>query len=392
MNILVIGCGYVGLSIATLLSKETKVRLWDNNKNKLANIQRKVTPFKDDTLIKEWETSKQNFEFPKSFAEAIKDIDTIFISVSTDFINETRSLDTQNIENIIKDIVQKRVDFQRIKIFIKSTVPIGFTEYLINKYKSKNIYYFPEFLREGSAYHDLLYPDRYVIGGYGDEMANIIKLLRKCSNNYECPALFMGPSEAESVKLFSNAYLALRIAFFNELDTFAETKNLSARNIINGLSYDSRIGNYYNNPSFGYGGYCLTKDTKQLATNFKNIKNNIISNIDKSNELRIQYTISKIKNKNINTIGVYRLICKSNTDNFRQSVMVKIMDELIKCNKKVLLYEPLISTLEKNKNVNLIKNLQHFGEQSELILANRIDDNILRYNKKIYTRDLFSRD
>lgn len=394
MNILVVGCGYVGLSVATLLRRKSIVRLWDIDKLKLEKIKNNIVPFSDDAMSKEWEISNKKFEILDSLKDSLKDVNTVFIAVPTDFIEVDNSLDTSNVERIMNDIA-KYADkqFKKIRIVIKSTLPVGYTRYLIDKYGSENIYCMPEFLREGTSYYDISFPDRYIVGckEKNNDITEIVDLFKSCSENHNCPVLYVSPTEAESIKLFSNTYLAMRIAFFNELDSFAELNDLNSRNIINGVCYDKRIGDSYNNPSFGYGGYCLPKDTKQLASSFRNIDNAIISSIDVSNEKRINHIVSEILKKDANIIGIYRLISKSNSDNFRQSVMIDIIQKLMDYGKEVLVYEPLDVSRENFIKLTLIRDLSEFLEKSDLIVANRVEKVLLGCGKKIYTRDLFNR-
>ena len=276
-------------------------------------------------------------------------------------------------------------------IVIKSTIPLGYTEMIKKKYKLNNIFFSPEFLREGHALYDNLYPSRIIVGTESKEGEKFAKLLKNCSLKKDVPVKYMSSSEAEAVKLFANTYLATRVAFFNEVDTYAEMKKLNARNIIEGICLDPRIGDSYNNPSFGYGGYCLPKDTKQLLANYKDVPQNMISAVVKANETRKKHIVAMVLAKKPEVIGVYRLTMKSNSDNFRASAIIDIITKLSKENVAIIIYEPTIS--KKTYNGYLVENnLNEFKKKSDVIVANRISDDILDVKNKVYTRDLFSRD
>lgn len=388
MKIAVAGTGYVGLSLATLLSCKNEVWAYDIVEEKVKKINERISPIKDKEIEEYFATKKLNLTATLDYKEAFSKANFVIISTPTNYDEEKNYFDTSSVEDIIEKIIALKID---TTIVIKSTIPLGYTEMIKKKYKLNNIFFSPEFLREGHALYDNLYPSRIIVGTESKEGEKFAKLLKNCSLKKEVPVKYMSSSEAEAVKLFANTYLATRVAFFNEVDTYAEMKKLNARNIIEGICLDPRIGDSYNNPSFGYGGYCLPKDTKQLLANYKDVPQNMISAVVKANETRKKHIVAMVLAKKPEVIGVYRLTMKSNSDNFRASAIIDIITKLSKENVAIIIYEPTIS--KKTYNGYLVENnLNEFKKKSDVIVANRISDDILDVKNKVYTRDLFSRD
>lgn len=387
----VIGAGFVGMSMAAILAKNNKVKILDNDSTKVDLINASKSPLSEPLMEKYIVDYKHNIFATKNFEEAISDANFIIISLPTNFDEVTNSFDTNILEDMVKKIVSVKTS---PTIIIKSTIPVGFTERLNKEYTDSSIFFSPEFLREGSAINDNLYPSRIIVGGnteVRDEMVNFAECLKNCSYKENTPVYIMSSQEAEAVKLFANTYLAMRVAFFNELDTFSLSRNLDTFNIIKGISDDQRIGGHYNNPSFGYGGYCLPKDTKQLLSNFKNIPQKLISSIVNSNETRKEFLANEIINKDPKIIGIYRLIMKDNSENFRNSAVLDILKILKDHKKEIIIYEPLINA-EEFIGCKVENNLTSFKEMSSIILANRLEENIKDVNSKVFTRDLFNKD
>lgn len=391
LKITVVGIGYVGFSIGTLLSEDNEVILVDISKEKVELINKKVSPIRDKE-IEEWLKNKKLNIKATTTNESYKDSDLVFIATPTNFNPKTNCFDTSSVESVYQNIREQN---KTVPIVIRSTIPIGFTE----KFKDKHLYFSPEFLREGQALRDNLRPSRIIIGtnSEGKEAHKIANLLVAHSLNRP-PVLFMSYKEAESVKLFANSYLAMRVAFFNELDTYAETNGLSSKQIIEGISQDPRIGDYYNNPSFGYGGYCLPKDTEQLKSSFLDIpNNNLIKAIVESNVTRKEYIANKIietaskrttKPNNQLTIGIYRLIMKTGSDNYRSSAIIDVIKIIQNKGIKVVVYEKKNPTLE----FDIYEDFNEFIAKSDLIVANRYSKELEKVKEKVYTRDLFIRD
>ena len=388
MNITIVGAGYVGLSLAILLSQKNDVILLDINKNKINKINNKISPIKDKEIENYLKNKTLKLKATLDREKALKDADFIVISTPTNYYNEKHFFDTSSVEEIIKCGVSIN---KNAPIIIKSTVPVGFTEKMKRKYDAPNIMFSPEFLREGKALYDNLYPSRIIVGGKGSEAKKFANLLKEGAIKKDVFVKFMNSTEAEAVKLFSNTYLALRVAFFNELDTFSEINKIDAKDIIDGVCLDTRIGNFYNNPSFGYGGYCLPKDTKQLLANFENVPQNLIEAIIKSNHTRKEHIAKMIMNKNANTVGIYKLTMKKDSDNFRTSAVCDIIDILKKNKINLLIYEPMLKDKEF-WGLRVENNFDKFAEGSDIILANRLDEQILRFKEKVYSRDLYERD
>ena len=392
MKITVIGCGYVGLSWAVYFSKNNYVKVWDINSEKIKKIENRVCPFLDKDLSNALQDKSINLNTIKHQDEIYFDTDVYIVAVPTDFDEELGELNTSIVDNIVSNLVAKTKDFKGI--VIKSTLPVGFTKKLREKCNCEKIYYMPEFLREGRAYYDCCNPSRIIVGG---ATANEFSYIAEHFNTSNVDVIYMNLSEAEAVKLFSNAYLAMRVAFFNEVDSFAENKELNSKNIIQGICSDERIGNHYNNPSFGYGGYCLPKDTKQLLKSLMNKDDCLIRAIIEENVERKQHCVDKIKNTGIERIGVFRLVTKIGSDNVRNSSMIDLIIELLKqTNASFTIYEPLVQETQLFKSygdrVKYVSTLEKLDDQSDIILANRRDKELLPFERKVYTRDIFNKD
>lgn len=394
MKIAVAGTGYVGLSNAILLSQNNEVLAVDVIKEKIDLINSKKSPLVDKEIQDYLSNKSLNLKATLDAKSAYQDADYIIISTPTNYDSEKNFFDTSSIENVLNVI---QTCNSHATVVIKSTVPVGYTEKIRSKYNLSNILFSPEFLREGHALYDNLYPSRIVVSypvetpELKNKAMEFAQLLKQGAIKEDVTILIPNCTEAEAIKLFANTYLALRVAYFNELDTYAETKNLNTKQIIEGIGLDPRIGNYYNNPSFGYGGYCLPKDSKQLLANFSNVPQNLIRAIVDSNKTRKEYITNQIISKNPNTVGIYRLTMKSNSDNFRQSAIQDIMKLLRGEGINVIIYEPTINNTSFEK-FTVISDLDKFKNESDIILANRIDKCLSDVISKVYTRDLFSRD
>ncbi len=387
MKIAIAGTGYVGLSLATLLSEKHEVIALDIIPEKVDMINRRISPIKDEYIEKYFKEKSLNLTATLDYKTAFTDASFIIISTPTDYDDKTNNFDTSSVENILEKILNVNT---KAAIIIKSTIPVGYTKNVRRKYSYDNIIFSPEFLREGKALYDNLYPSRIIIGDKTPEAHQFGKILKGCTLNNPS-VLYMHSTEAEAVKLFSNTYLALRIAYFNELDTYSEIKNLNTSDIIKGVSLDPRIGDYYNNPSFGYGGYCLPKDTKQLLSNYHDVPQNLIEAIVKANQTRKSHIAKTILANNPKTVGIYRLTMKTGSDNFRSSAIQDIIKILTVHSVKVIVYEPTLKTSVFN-GYPVIKKIDTFINESDIILANRLDSQISSVPRKVYTRDLFKRD
>ena len=387
MKITVAGTGYVGLSLATLIATKHEVTALDIIPEKVTQINQRISPIQDEYIEKYFANKSLNLTATLDCRSALQNTDFIIISTPTDYDDTTNQFDTTSVEDIIKKTLAVN---PQAAIVIKSTVPVGYTESIRKKYHHQNIFFSPEFLREGKALYDNLYPSRIVIGDSTPEAYRFGEVLQNCAKN-DPPILYMSSTEAEAVKLFANTYLALRIAYFNELDTYAEIKGLNTKNIIQGVSLDPRIGDFYNNPSFGYGGYCLPKDTKQLLSNYHDIPQNLIEAIVKANQTRKKHIANMIITKKPKTIGVYRLAMKTGSDNFRASAVQDIINKLKNHNSKVIIFEPTLDVPTFN-DCPVINDFSQFSRESGLILANRLDPALSKVKSKVYTRDLFERD
>lgn len=401
MKIAVAGTGYVGLSNAILLSQHNEVHAVDVVPEKVRMINEKKSPIVDKEIEEYLATKELNLTATLDGCSVYKDADYIIISTPTNYDEEIDYFDTSSVESVIEQALGCGT---KAVIIIKSTVPVGYTESVREKYGCDRIIFSPEFLREGRALYDNLYPSRIIVGvpdtnvEVKEKAYQFAEMLQEGAIKENIDVLFTKPTEAEAVKLFANSYLALRVAFFNELDTYAEIKGLDSAQIINGMGLDPRIGTHYNNPSFGYGGYCLPKDTKQLKANYKNVPENIVSAIVEANRTRKDYIAEsvmnmaqQIKGDDDYVIGVYRLTMKANSDNFRKSAILGVMKRFEKAGKQVVIYEPTLgdSVLYGHK---VIRDLDEFKNMSTVIIANRLEDALKDVKEKVYTRDLFSRD
>ena len=388
MKIAIAGVGYVGLSLATLLSQYNEVVALDIIEDKVDKINSKISPIEDKYIEKYLRTKKLNLRATLDYKDAFCNADFIIICMPTNYDEKNNFFDTSLVEEIIEKIKNMKIS---TTIIIKSTVPVGFTEKMKRKHNMNNIIFSPEFLREGKALYDNLYPSRIILGDKNEQAKKFAELLKKASLKKDVAIKFMKSTEAEAVKLFSNTYLALRIAYFNELDTYAEIKGLNTKNLIEGVCMDQRIGDFYNNPSFGYGGYCLPKDTKQLKANYKDVPENLITAIVNSNATRKQHIVKEILSKEPKIIGIYKLSMKKDSDNFRTSAIFDIIDMLIKKDKNIIIYEPQYEN-ENYKNCKIVRDIKSFKENSSIIIANRIEDELADVMDKVYTRDIYFRD
>ena len=388
MKIAVAGTGYVGLSIATLLSQKNEVVALDVIPEKVEMINKRISPIRDEYIEKYFNEKELNLRATLDYKDAFEGADFVVISTPTNYDDEKNYFDTSSVEDIIKKVKSMNIDTTMV---VKSTIPVGFIESMKEKYEIDNIMFSPEFLREGKALYDNLYPSRIIVGEKSERAEKFANLLKEGALKENIDIKFMGSTEAEAVKLFANTYLALRVAYFNELDTYAEIKGLNTKDIIEGVGLDPRIGTHYNNPSFGYGGYCLPKDTKQLLANYKGVPQDVIKAIVNSNITRKIHIVDMILDKNPKVVGIYRLTMKKDSDNFRASAIQDIITMLKEKNIEVIIYEP---TLEKEtfNECKLVNDFVDFSEKSDIILANRIDEVLKSVSNKVYTRDLYSRD
>lgn len=389
MKITVAGTGYVGLSLATLLSVNNEVHALDVIPEKVEKINNRISPIKDEYIEKYFKEKKLNLKATLDYKEAIAGARFVIISTPTNYDDETHHFDTSSVEDIIKKVIS--IGDSNTIMVVKSTIPVGFIKNMKNKYNIDNIIFSPEFLREGHALYDNLYPSRIIVGEKSDRAKEFGELLKNSCLKDDVVVKYMNSTEAEAVKLFANTYLALRVSYFNELDTYAEMKDLNTKDIIDGVCLDPRIGTHYNNPSFGYGGYCLPKDTKQLLANYKDVPENLIEAIVDSNSTRKKHITDMILMKSPKSVGIYRLTMKSESDNFRASAIFDIINNLKFSDISIIIYEP---TLNKDiyEDMRVINDLDEFKNNSDVILANRYNKELDDIKDKVYTRDLYYRD
>ncbi len=388
IKIAVVGIGYVGLSNSLILAQNNEVVALDICNEKVQKINNSISPLAEKDIVNFLKHKKLNLKATTDSYEAINGAEYVMISTPTDYDEISNSFNTESIEKVIEDTMEININ---AVIIIKSTVPIGYTKKIKRKYKNNNIIFSPEFLREGSALYDNLNPSRIIMGEESKRAIKFANLLKEGATKKDIVTLFMDSDEAEAVKLFSNTYLAMRVSFFNELDTFAHVKNLKSKNIINGMSHDSRIGSHYNNPSFGFGGYCLPKDTKQMRANFEGIPNKIISAIVDANKIRKDFVADLALQTNPKTVGIFRLIMKTGADNIRTSAIQGIIKRIKEKNIDVIIYEP---TLNKKtfSECPVFNSLEEFKNLSDIIITNRYSDDLDDVKNKVITRDQTGKD
>lgn len=384
MKIGVIGLGYVGLSNALLLSKKADVYAFDITEAKRKLLKEKKSPIADKEIETYLTHDDINFKVVDTLNDAVNEMEYIIIATPTNYDEEINNFDTSSVDKTIDFITEVNPN---CLIIIKSTIPIGYVKNKIFETGNSNIVFSPEFLREGKALYDNLYPSRIIFGNDSKKIKEFVSVLINCIEKKGVEVLYTNTIEAEAIKLFSNTYLALRISFFNELDTFAEMKGLNSQDIIKGICLDPRIGDYYNNPSFGYGGYCLPKDTKQLKANYEEIPNSLITAVVEANVIRKNFISEQIIKMKPRTVGIYRATMKANSDNFRESSIQKIIENLANNGVTVIIYEPLIQG-DYFLGARIINNFNEFAENSDIIVANRMTNQISKYKEKVYTRDI----
>ncbi|HFH9896713.1 TPA: UDP-glucose 6-dehydrogenase HasB [Streptococcus pyogenes] len=412
MKIAVAGSGYVGLSLGVLLSLQnevtivdilpSEVTIVDILPSKVDKINNGLSPIQDEYIEYYLKSKQLSIKATLDSKAAYKEAELVIIATPTNYNSRINYFDTQHVETVIKEVLSVN---SHATLIIKSTIPIGFITEMRQKFQTDRIIFSPEFLRESKALYDNLYPSRIIVSCEENDSPKVkadaekfALLLKSAAKKNNVPVLIMGASEAEAVKLFANTYLALRVAYFNELDTYAESRKLNSHMIIQGISYDDRIGMHYNNPSFGYGGYCLPKDTKQLLANYNNIPQTLIEAIVSSNNVRKSYIAKQIINvleereSPVKVVGVYRLIMKSNSDNFRESAIKDVIDILKSKDIKIIIYEPMLNKLESEDQSVLVNDLENFKKQANIIVTNRYDNELQDVKNKVYSRDIFNRD
>lgn len=401
MKISVAGSGYVGLSLSILLAQHNDVTVVDIIDEKVRLINQGISPIKDADIEEYLKNAPLNLTATLDGASAYSNADLIIIATPTNYDSERNYFDTRHVEEVIEQVLDLNAS---ATIIIKSTIPLGFIKHVREKYQTDRIIFSPEFLRESKALYDNLYPSRIIVSYEKDDSPRVIQaakafagLLKEGAKSKDTPVLFMGSQEAEAVKLFANTFLAMRVSYFNELDTYSESKGLDAQRVIEGVCHDQRIGNHYNNPSFGYGGYCLPKDSKQLLANYRGIPQSLMSAIVESNKIRKSYLAEQILHMASNqkqpglplTIGFYRLIMKSNSDNFRESAIKDIIDIINDYGVNIVIYEPMLG---EDIGYRVVKDLEQFKNESTIIVSNRFEDDLGDIIDKVYTRDVFGRD
>ena len=387
MKIAVAGTGYVGLSIAVLLSQKHEVVAYDILPEKVDMINHRILPIKDAEMETYFQEKELHLRATNDAQEAYRDADYIVIATPTNYDDQQDHFDTSAVESVIEEALAYN---RHGSIVIKSTIPVGYVKKVREKYQTQRILFSPEFLREGKALYDNLYPSRIVVGEQSEEARIFAELLKESTCVKDVPVLLTQPTEAEAIKLFANTYLAMRVAFFNEIDTYCEINQLNTQQIIHGIGLDPRIGNHYNNPSFGYGGYCLPKDTKQLKANFAGVPNNISTAVVDANDTRKHHIANRILQKHPKTIGIYRLTMKKDSDNYRKSAIFDVI-ELLREHADILIYEP---TMQESKlhGLPLERDLERFKAMSDVIVVNRLDEKLQDVKEKVYTRDIYGRD
>lgn len=389
MKITVAGTGYVGLSNAVLLAQNNEVCAFDIDLEKVNMINNRISPIEDIEIQEYLKKRELNLTASSDAKTAFLGAEYVIVSTPTDYNTETNCFDTSSVEIVIGQVLEYSPSSV---IIVKSTVPVGFTEAVRKKYNTDNIIFSPEFLREGKALFDNLYPSRIIVGEESERARVFADLLLEGAEKQNISVVFTGSTEAEAIKLFANTYLAMRVSFFNEVDSYCEINGLDSRGIIEGICLDPRIGHHYNNPSFGYGGYCLPKDTQQLLSDFSNVPNQIIRAVVAANDTRKVFVAEQILKRNPKTVGVYRLTMKTNSDNFRQSSIQGVIQRLQKAGVDVIVYEPSLSSGDKFMKAEVVNDLNEFKNHSDVIVANRYSDDLDDVKDRVYTRDIFRRD